>query len=68
MIHQPLGEQVHDFPFALKDAEYAEQAGGEEFAALAFGEVGDLPVDNRKVAAWFAGISVPLMILLAILL
>lgn len=30
--------------------------------------VGDLPVDNRKVAAWFAGISVPLMILLAILL
>ena len=30
--------------------------------------VGDLPVDKRKVAAWFAGISVPLMILLAILL
>ena len=30
--------------------------------------VGDLPVDGRKVAAWFAGISVPLMILLAILL
>ena len=29
--------------------------------------VGDLPVDKRKVAAWFAGISVPLMILLAIL-
>ena len=27
--------------------------------------VGDLPVDKRKVAAWFAGISVPLMILLA---
>mgnify|MGYP002530168747 CR=1 FL=1 len=30
--------------------------------------VGDLPVDKRKVAAWFAGISVPLMILLAFLL
>ena len=30
--------------------------------------VGDLPVDKRKVAAWFADISVPLMILLAILL
>ena len=30
--------------------------------------VGDLPVDKRKLAAWFAGISVPLMILLAILL
>ena len=30
--------------------------------------VGDLPVDKRKFAAWFAGISVPLMILLAILL
>ena len=30
--------------------------------------VGDLPVDKRKVAAWFVGISVPLMILLAILL
>lgn len=30
--------------------------------------VGGLPVDKRKVAAWFAGISVPLMILLAILL
>ena len=30
--------------------------------------VGDLPVDKRKVAAWFAGISIPLMILLAILL
>ena len=30
--------------------------------------VGDLPVDMRKFAAWFAGISVPLMILLAILL
>ena len=29
--------------------------------------VGDLPVDMRKFAAWFAGISVPLMILLAIL-
>ena len=27
--------------------------------------VGGLPVDKRKVAAWFAGISVPLMILLA---
>ena len=27
-----------------------------------------LPVDKRKVAAWFAGISVPLMILLAFLL
>ena len=30
--------------------------------------VGGLPVDKRKVAAWFAGISVPLMILLAFLL
>ena len=40
MIHQPLGEQVHDFSFALQDAEDAEEAGGEEFSALAFGEVG----------------------------
>ncbi len=40
VIHQPLGEQVHDFSFALQHAEDAEEAGGEEFAALAFGEVG----------------------------
>ena len=31
---------MHDFPFALQYAEDAEQAGGEEFAALAFGKVG----------------------------
>lgn len=30
--------------------------------------VGDLPVDKTKVLAWFAGISLPLMLLLAFLL
>ena len=40
VIHQPLGQQVHDLPFALQHAEDAKQAGGEEFSALAFGEVG----------------------------
>ncbi len=40
MIDQPLGQQVHDLSFALQYAEDAEEAGGEEFAALAFGEVG----------------------------
>ena len=40
MIHQPFGQQVNDFPFALQYTEDAKQAGGEEFAALAFGEVG----------------------------
>ncbi len=40
MIDQPLGQQVHDLPFALQYTEDAEEAGGEEFSALAFGEVG----------------------------
>lgn len=30
--------------------------------------IGDLPVDKSRVLAWFAGISLPLMVLLAILL
>ena len=30
--------------------------------------VGDLPVDKSRVAAWFAGISLPLMAVLAFLL
>ena len=30
--------------------------------------IGDLPVDKRRVAAWFAGISLPLMAVLAFLL
>ena len=29
--------------------------------------IGDLPVDKARVAAWFAGISLPLMVLLALL-
>ena len=28
--------------------------------------IGDLPVDKGRVAAWFAGISIPLMILTAL--
>ena len=30
--------------------------------------IGDLPVDKSRVAAWFAGISLPLMAVLAFLL
>lgn len=30
--------------------------------------IGDLPVDPKRVAAWFAGISLPLMVLLAVLI
>ena len=30
--------------------------------------IGDLPVDKGRVAAWFAGISIPLMILTALFL
>ena len=30
--------------------------------------IGDLPVDKGKVAAWFAGISLPLMAVLALLM
>ena len=30
--------------------------------------IGDLPVDPKRVAAWFAGISLPLMVLLALFL
>ena len=49
----------------------AHQVQGKDYLFAMNGQtgklVGDLPVDKRKVAAWFAGISVPLMILLAIL-
>ena len=30
--------------------------------------IGDLPVDKGRVAAWFAGISIPLMILMALIM
>ena len=30
--------------------------------------IGDLPVDKGRVAAWFAGISIPLMILTALIM
>lgn len=30
--------------------------------------IGDLPVDPKRVAAWFAGISLPLMVILALFL
>lgn len=40
MIDQPPGDQVQDFTFALQDAEHAEQAGAEQFAALPFDEAG----------------------------
>ena len=30
--------------------------------------IGDLPVDKGKVAAWFAGTSLPLMAVLALLM
>ena len=30
--------------------------------------IGDLPVDKSRVASWFAGISLPLMAVLAFLL
>ena len=30
--------------------------------------IGDLPVDPKRVAAWFAAISLPLMVILALCL
>ena len=30
--------------------------------------IGDLPVDKGRVAAWFAGISIPLIILTALIM
>lgn len=40
VVDQAPGDEVDDFAFALDDAEDAEQAGAEEFLALAFGEAG----------------------------
>ena len=40
MVDQPLGDQVHHLAFAAEHAEHPQQARAEQFAALAFGQLG----------------------------
>ena len=73
----PLAENIH---VNVKKAHYAllpvwmlhTRWNGKDFLFAMNGQtgrlIGDLPVDKRRVAAWFAGISLPLMAVLAFLL
>lgn len=73
----PLSEAVH---VDMEPARYAlmpvwmlhTKWNGQNFLFAMNGQtgklIGDLPVDKGKVAAWFAGISLPLMAVLALLM
>ena len=73
----PLAENIN---VNVKKAHYAllpvwmlhTRWNGKDFLFAMNGQtgrlIGDLPVDKRRVAAWFAGISLPLMAVLAFLL
>jgi hypothetical protein len=71
-------EQIAAYNAAQGAAEAAENTEGGEALPVALKSctlegqtgklIGDLPVDKGKVAAWFAGISLPLMAVLALLM
>ena len=73
----PLSEAVH---VDMEPARYAlmpvwmlhTKWNGQNFLFAMNGQtgklIGDLPVDKGKVAAWFAGTSLPLMAVLALLM